>query len=163
MRCDTTRIRRIHGSNLGIGYFRYVYQFIQSNDPRKVSVANIPELWSKVPIAKLTIAHLIKKFLVFYGTRRFITVFARTRHRTLFPDCWIQSATSHSIYSRWKHIIIPSTNRSLRWSFSFRYSDQHFAQISHLMRSTCPFTSFSLIWSLLIIFDRVHVIKVLIM
>jgi hypothetical protein len=38
--------------------------------------------WSRVVIEKLTVTHLVNKFPVFYGNRRFITVFTRARH------CW---------------------------------------------------------------------------
>jgi hypothetical protein len=42
------------------------------------------------PIAlheKLIVAHLIKNFPVIYVTRRFITVFTRTRHNAFWASC----------------------------------------------------------------------------
>jgi hypothetical protein len=36
--------------------------------------------WSEVVLEKLIVAQLIKKFRVFYGTRRFITVFIIARY-----------------------------------------------------------------------------------
>jgi hypothetical protein len=39
--------------------------------------------WSRVLLEKLTSPQLVKKFLAFCGTRRFITAFTRTRHLSL--------------------------------------------------------------------------------
>jgi len=39
--------------------------------------------WSRVLLEKLMVTHLVKKFPVFYGTRRFITIFTRDRHWSL--------------------------------------------------------------------------------
>ena len=39
--------------------------------------------WSRVLLEKLTGFQLVKKFLVFYGTRRFITAFTKVRHLSL--------------------------------------------------------------------------------
>jgi len=40
--------------------------------------------WSRVLFEKLSASQLVKKFLAFYGNRRFITVFTRARHLSLF-------------------------------------------------------------------------------
>jgi hypothetical protein len=42
---------------------------------------------------------LVKKFRAFYGTRRFIPVFTRARHRSLSWARWIQATSSHIISS----------------------------------------------------------------
>jgi len=39
--------------------------------------------WSRVILENLTGSQLVKKFPVFYGTRRFITAFTRARHLSL--------------------------------------------------------------------------------
>jgi hypothetical protein len=39
--------------------------------------------WSRVLLEKLTGLQLVKKFPTFYGTRKFITVFASARHLSL--------------------------------------------------------------------------------
>jgi hypothetical protein len=39
--------------------------------------------WSRELLEKLTGRQLVKKFPAFYGTRRFIAAFARTRHLSL--------------------------------------------------------------------------------
>ena len=39
--------------------------------------------WSRVLLEKLTDSQLVKRFPVFYGTRRFITAFTRARHLSL--------------------------------------------------------------------------------
>jgi hypothetical protein len=40
-------------------------------------------LWIRFFLCKFIIARLVKKFPIFYGTRRFITVFIRARHWTV--------------------------------------------------------------------------------
>jgi hypothetical protein len=45
-------------------------------------------------LEKLTVTPLVKKFLAFYGTRRFITVFTPSRHWFLSWARWIQSIPS---------------------------------------------------------------------
>jgi hypothetical protein len=48
--------------------------------------------WNKVILEKLIVAQLFKKFPVFYGTRKFITVFTldliTNHHRPLELTCW---------------------------------------------------------------------------
>ena len=41
--------------------------------------------WCRVLLEKLTGLQLVKKFPVFYGTRRFITAFTSARHLSLSP------------------------------------------------------------------------------
>jgi hypothetical protein len=51
-------------------------------------------------LEKLPIVELLKKFLTFYGIRRFITVFTRSLHWSLSWTRLIQSIPSHSISLR---------------------------------------------------------------
>jgi hypothetical protein len=44
--------------------------------------------WSRVLLEKLTGSQLVKKFLTFYGTRRFITAFTTDHH--VWTDKWKQ-------------------------------------------------------------------------
>ena len=46
---------------------------------------------SRVLLEKLTSSQLVKKFPVFYGTRRFITAFTSARHLSLFRATSIHS------------------------------------------------------------------------
>jgi len=39
--------------------------------------------WSRVLLEELTDSQLVKKFLAFYGTRRFITAFTSARHLSI--------------------------------------------------------------------------------
>jgi hypothetical protein len=64
-------------------------------------------------LEKPIVAQLVKKFLNFYWTRRFITVFTRTRHPSLSWIRWIQSTNVSSKTN--VNIILPSTPRSLKW------------------------------------------------
>jgi hypothetical protein len=56
--------------------------------------------WSRVLLEKLRVAQLVKKFPVFYGTPRFISVFTRVRYWFPFWDRWIQSKPSHPVSLR---------------------------------------------------------------
>jgi hypothetical protein len=53
-----------------------------------------------VLLEKLSIVQLLKNFPACYGIRRFITVFTRALHRSLFWARSIQSIPSHPIYLR---------------------------------------------------------------
>jgi hypothetical protein len=44
-----------------------------------------------------TVGQLLKNFSAFYGTRRFITMFARAHHWSLSWSRWIQSIPTHAI------------------------------------------------------------------
>jgi len=46
---------------------------------------------------KPIVTQLVKKFLVFYEIRRFITVFTTVRHWTLSWARWIQSTPFHPV------------------------------------------------------------------
>ena len=53
----------------------------------------------------------VKKFLAFYGTRQFITAFARARHLSLSAVTSIQSMSPHPI--SWRSILIQSSHLRL--------------------------------------------------
>jgi len=61
--------------------------------------------WSRVLLEKLTVTQLIKKFLAFYGTRMFITVFKRAGHFLLSCVIWIQSRISNPTCLRYIQIL----------------------------------------------------------
>jgi hypothetical protein len=61
--------------------------------------------WSRVLLQKPPVAQLLKNFLTFYGTRRFITVFTRLRHWSLSWARWIQSIPHHPISLRYISIL----------------------------------------------------------
>jgi hypothetical protein len=67
--------------------------------------------WSRVLLQKLTVTQLVKKFPTFYGTRRIITVFIRSRHWSLSWARWIQSTTFHHVFVRF--ILIVSSHLRL--------------------------------------------------
>jgi hypothetical protein len=56
--------------------------------------------WSTIILKKLTVTQLVKKFPTFYGMKRFITVFTRAHHWSLFWARWIQSTPSHPVSLR---------------------------------------------------------------
>jgi hypothetical protein len=56
--------------------------------------------WSRALLEKPPTVQLLKNFLGFYGTRRFITVFTRVLHWSLSSARWIQSIQFHPIFRR---------------------------------------------------------------
>ena len=67
--------------------------------------------WSRVLLEKLTGSQLVKKFPALYGTRRFVTAFTSTRHRSISWARSIQSIPSHP--SSWRSILILSSHLRL--------------------------------------------------
>jgi len=53
--------------------------------------------WSRVLLQNLIVTQLLKKLPVFNGTRRFSTMFTRTRHLTLSSARWTQFTLFHPI------------------------------------------------------------------
>jgi hypothetical protein len=51
--------------------------FLSARVTRLSKPTNEPTPWTRVLLEKLTITQPVKNFTVFYGTRRFITVFSR--------------------------------------------------------------------------------------
>jgi len=82
--------------------------------------------WSRVLLEKLIFTHLFK-FLAFYGTWSFITVFT-TVHQWSIPSC--SPPCFPEIHS---NIILLSTPRSTEWSLPFMYSNQNIVRISHFI------------------------------
>jgi len=62
-------------------------------------------------LQKLTGSQLVKKFLAFYGNRRFITAFRISRHQSLSWASSIQSIPLHPTY--WRFIFIISSHLRL--------------------------------------------------
>ena len=67
--------------------------------------------WCRVLLEKLTGLQLVKKFPVFYGTRRLITALTSVRHLSLSWASPIQSTYPHP--TSWRSILILSTHLSL--------------------------------------------------
>ena len=67
--------------------------------------------WCRVLLEKLTGLQLVKKFPVFHGTRRFITVLTSVRHLSLSWANPIQSTFPHP--TSWRSILILSTHLRL--------------------------------------------------
>ena len=66
--------------------------------------------WSIV-LEKLTGPQLVKKFPVFYGTRKFITSFTSSSHLSLFSAKLIQSMPPHP--TSWRSILILSSHQRM--------------------------------------------------
>ena len=66
---------------------------------------------SRVLLEKITDFQLVKKFPVFYGTRKFITAFTSDRHLSLLWASSIQSTPQY--HTSWRSILILSSNLCL--------------------------------------------------
>jgi len=101
--------------------------------------------WSRVLLEKLTVTHLVKEVSAFYGTRRFVTAFTRSRHWSLSWARWIQSTPSHPISLG---SILMSSRLRLGLPSELFPSDLT-AKIFYafLISPACYIISFSLIWS----------------
>ena len=66
---------------------------------------------SRVLLEKLTSFQLVKEFLAFHGTRRFITAVTSVRHLSLSWASWIQSMPLHR--TSWKSIWILNSHLRL--------------------------------------------------
>ena len=80
-------------------HFITVLQALYSLQPlltNKQTNKSIP--WSRVPPSSPAVLQLAKQFPTFNETRRFITVFTRTRRMYLSLARWVQSTPSHPIY-----------------------------------------------------------------
>jgi hypothetical protein len=89
--------------------------------------------WSRVLLEKI-VAELVKKFLVFCGTRKF--VYYRGHRSLKLARIMIQLNLLHivrrcifKIHFDFSHIL-PSTLRSLNWYFLFRFTNIHYAFLS---------------------------------
>ena len=95
---------------------------------------------STVLLEKQTGFQLVKKFLAFYGTRKFITAYSSARHLSLF---WASSIHSISLHpTSWTSALILSSHLRLGLPSGLVPSDfptktLYTSLLSH-MRATCP-------------------------
>jgi hypothetical protein len=80
--------------------------------------------WSRVLLEKLTGFQLVKKFLAFYGTRRFITAFTSATCPYPEPARSGPYFTSHFLKIH-PNISLPSMPGSSQWFLSLRFSHQN--------------------------------------
>jgi len=103
----------------------------------KVPWRDLQTPWSRA-LKKLIVTNLVKKFPVFYGTRRFITMLPRARHRPLpepdkssphFPTLFSLDPFHYypPIYAWVFHVV----------SLPFRFPDQNFVCTCHLSHACC--------------------------
>jgi len=96
--------------------------------------------WCRVLLEKLTGLQLVKKFLAFYGTRRFITALTSVRHLSLSRASPIQSIYPQP--TSWRSVLILSTHlrlglRSGLLLSGFPSKTLH-TPLSSPIRATCP-------------------------
>ena len=116
-------------------------------------------------LEKLTSSQLVKKFLTFYGTQRFITSFTSAHHLSLSWTSSIQSMPTSHFLNIHLNIILPSKPGSYKWSLSLRFPYQNAVWTSPLPH-TCymPHPNHSSwFYHPNIIWWRVQIIKLLIM
>jgi len=96
--------------------------------------------WCRVLLEKLTGLHLVEKFPVFHGTRRFITALTSVRHLSLSWARPIQSTYPHP--TSWRSILILSTYLCLGLPSGHFPSgfptNTLYTPLSSPIRATCP-------------------------
>ena len=96
--------------------------------------------WRRVLLEKLTGLQLVKKFLAFHGTRRFITALTSVRHLSLSWASPIQSIYPHP--TSWRSILILSTHLRLGLPSGIFPSGfptkTLYTPLSLPIRATCP-------------------------
>ena len=75
--------------------FKNVRSRTDTNKRRIEIIVNLLTPRSKVLLEKLTASQVVKKFLTFYGTRKFITAFTCAHHLSLSLDRSVQSMPTH--------------------------------------------------------------------
>ena len=95
--------------------------------------------WSRVLLEKLTGLQLVKKFLLFYGNRRFSIALTNARHLSLSWGSSIQSLPPHPTSLKIHlNIILPSKPGFPKSSLSLTFPHQNPVYASHFhMRATC--------------------------
>ena len=95
---------------------------------------------STVLLEKLTVPQLAKKFLAFYGTRRFIAAFTKVRNLSHpQPDQSHSFPSSHLLNIHF-NIILTSTPGSSKWYLPLRFPHQTLVRTS-LISHTCHMLS----------------------
>ena len=96
--------------------------------------------WCRVIPDKLTGLQLVKKFLTFYGTRRFITALTSVRHLSLSWASPIQSIYPH--LTSWRSVLILSIHLRLGLPSGLLSSGfptkTLYTPLSSPIRATCP-------------------------
>ena len=96
--------------------------------------------WCRVLLEKLTGLQLVKKFLAFHGTRKFITALTSVRHLSLSWASPIQSIYPQP--TSWRSTLILSTHLRLGLSrgllLSCFPSKTLYTSLSSPIRATCP-------------------------
>jgi len=101
--------------------------------------------WNRLLPGKLTGPLLIRKFPAFYGTRRFITAFTSARYLSVYWATAILPMTSSYFLKVNYIIILPSTPKFSKWSFSLRSTHQiplYNLYVSQMSNLPCPSHSF---------------------
>jgi hypothetical protein len=93
-----------------------LYAVLFGKQAQSLRTQAAPSLYSLTPrsrvlLEKLTGSQLIKKFLAFYGTRRFIVAFTNARHLSQSWARSIQSIPPHPL--SWRYILIFSSHLHL--------------------------------------------------
>ena len=109
---------------------------------RNVSLPSLLIPWSRVLLEYITGFQLVKKFLEFYGPRRFITEFTTACHVSISWAGSIQSI--HSYPTFWKSILILSPHLHLGlpsglFPSGFPYQNPEYTcTLSHTCYTPCP-------------------------
>jgi hypothetical protein len=107
--CSSPRLGNRHLSQ-AFDMFRIAFPMFRLSKPCNFVILCITHTRSWALLEKLSIVQLLKNFPTFYGTRRFITVFTRALHWSLY---WARSIQSHPIPISLRSILILSTHLHL--------------------------------------------------
>ena len=112
----------------------------------------IPTSWSRIPLEKLTMAHLIKPLSCFHDTEGSLPL---TQKPTIGPYPKIDGYNPRPSISTSCFNILPSTPRSWRLSAYFGFSKKLCVPLSSAMRVTFP-AKFILDLNILIMYNKGH-------
>jgi len=75
-------------------HWTFDWQHTEGDNSEKQAKHKSTKTPSSTVLEKLTASKLVKKFYTFYETQRFITMFTRVYHWTLFWAAWLNSTSS---------------------------------------------------------------------